>query len=89
MAVLTKLDKTEMRRDYFQKGQGKEEFKGNNPSMDGSQLLAVLQAIEDSWENNKTALKAAMDAAASKTLTNAQAKVLGRAWLRFKAGKGG
>ena len=89
MAVITKLDKTEMRRDYFQLGQGKEAFKGNNPSVSGEQLLAVLQAIEDRWENGKMALKATMNAAAGKTLTNAQAKVLGRAWLRFKAGKGG
>ena len=91
MAVITKPDVTEMKRGYFQLGQGKEEFKGLNPSMHGGQLLAVFQAIEDDWNSpaHKTSLKADMDAAAGKTLTNSQAKVLGRAWLKFKAKRGG
>jgi len=90
MAVLTQFDVTEMKRDYFRLGQGKEEFKGStNPSMTGEQLLAVLQAIENKWASNKIGLKMAMDVAAGKTLTNAQVKVLGRAWLRFKAKRGG
>jgi len=89
MAVLTDLDKTEIKRNYFVKGQGKEEFKGTNPSMSGVQLLAVLQAIEDKWEADRTAYKTVMDAASGTTLTNAQAKILGRGWLAWKVKRGG
>ena len=89
MAVLTKLDQTEMRRDYFQQGIGKEHFKGTNPTWDGDAMLAVLQAIEDKWETDKVALKADMDVAAGVTMTNAQAKTLGRAWLLWKSKRGG
>jgi len=90
MGTITKENVTEMKNDYFQLGRGKEEFKGpTNPRMHGGQLRDVFQAIEDFWVNSKAALKADIDAAAGKTLTNAQARVLGRAWLRFKAGRGG
>ena len=85
MAVLTAVDKTKMKRDYFRLGQGKLHFKGGNPSLNGIELMAVMQAIEDKWEAGKAGLKTAMDTAAGKTLTNAQVKVLGRAWLKFKA----
>ncbi len=89
MATLTKADQTEMRQNYFQKGNGKEDFKGANPTWDGDKMLAVLQAIEDRWENGKAALKADMDAAAGVTMTNTQAKILGRAWLLWKTRRGG
>lgn len=89
MAVITKLDKTEMRQDFFRSGNGREFFKGTNPTMNGPQLLAVLQAIEDDWEIRKVARKAKIDVAAGTSLTDDQAKVLGRAWLSFKAKRGG
>jgi len=86
MAVLTGLDKTEIKRSYFVPGRGKEHFKGaSNPSMDGDQLLAVLQAIEDDWETTKVARRAKINVAAGKSLTNGQVAVLERGWLQFKA----
>ena len=88
MSTLTNADKTIMKREYFRLGHGKEEFKGVNPSMNGVELLAVLQAIEDAWQDNKATVKTAMDVAANTTLTNAQAKVIGRAWLQWKAREG-
>lgn len=89
MVTLTKQDKTEMRKDYFQKGKGKEFFKGANPAWDGTKMLAVLQAAEDHWVAGLASLKADMDAAAGVTMTTNQAKTLGRAWLQFKARRGG
>lgn len=89
MAILTNDDFAEMRRDYFTLGQGKEDFKGTNPVVNKK---AVLQAIEDYWEEmaTKLAIKADMDAAnGGVTLTNPQAKILGRAWLKNKAKRGG
>jgi len=90
MATLTRLDKTEIKNGYFRPGLGKEHFKGpTNPSMDGPQLLAVLQALEDWFEGGRATVKARMDTAAGKTLTNAQAKVIARSYLQWKIKRGG
>lgn len=88
MAQLTDGEVLQMWRQLYRKGNGKEAFKGNNPSLSRSDLKAAFQAIEDFWQANKLTLKTAMDAAAGTTLTNAQARILGREWLRLKAQQG-
>ena len=88
MAILTDDQITIMWRSIFQIGSGKSNFKGANPSLSGEDLKDTFQAIEDFWETNKITLKGQMDTAAGVTLTNNQAKVLGRAWLMLKARRG-
>lgn len=87
MATLTKSDQAEIREIFFRQGEGKDHFKGANPSLSGEKLLAALQAIEDKWNAGKSALKADMDAAAGVTLTIDQAEVLGASWMAWKANK--
>ena len=68
-------------------GTDKEDMKtGNLP--DPTQIRATFQAIEDRWDGDKLNYKAAMEAAAGRTYTNAQAKVFGKIWLRVKAERG-
>ena len=49
-----------------------------------AQWIGALQALEDRWENNRIATKAAMELAAGVTLSNALAKKLAKAWMDMK-----
>lgn len=88
MAVITNAHVREVWRELYRKGQGKSEVQ-QTALPAPSEVKAILQAIEDSWENGKPALKADMDVAAGTTLAAATAKVYGRAWLNLKARRGG
>ena len=88
MATITDAQVRTIWKRIYRLGQGKEEMKENDlPSP--AQLKAIIQAVEDSWIANQPAMKAAMDVAASRVLTNAQAKIYGREWLKQKAERGG
>lgn len=88
MAVITNAHVREVWRELYRKGQGKEEVQRTSlPHPD--EVKAILQAIEDFWENGKPALKVSMDAAAGTTLAPSTAKAYGRAWLNLKARRGG
>lgn len=56
-------------------------------------LNAALDALDDWFETQRATIKSTMDSAATgaggSAFTAAQAKTLGRYWLRTKFGKGG
>lgn len=90
MAILTNEDYGPLRKSLYRAGFGKEELKallGGLPSE--AQLLAAFQVIEDLWADNAVQIKADLEAALGRTITNALAKKIGRAWLEWKTGKGG
>lgn len=51
-----------------------------------AQWKAALQAIDDWYESERAAVKAAIDTAAGVTLSNPLAKKLGRVWMQQKWG---
>ena len=83
MAVITDADVRELYRALYRKGEGKEEIKADG-LLDRTVIKAVFQAIEDWYEVERATVKAAIDAAAGRTLTNAAAKKYGRAYFRRK-----
>ena len=84
MAVIDATDVKAAWLDAYRKGQGMEEFAPDLP--DSTQIQQMLQAIEDFWQAGKTQLFADMKTASGfTTLTPAQAKVLGRTWLKRHA----
>ena len=85
MAVITDADLREMYLSLYRKGEGKEEIKADG-LLSPTKLKAVFQAIEDWYEGERPAVKAAIDAAAGRTVSNAAAKKYGRAWMRRKWG---
>lgn len=88
MSVITNEMVREAWKNLYRKGHGKEQIK-QSPLPTPAQVKAILQAIEDSWENGRAAMKADMDAAAGVTLAGQTAKAYGRAWLHLKANRGG
>ena len=82
MAVLTGADIKAIWRDLYRLGHGKEELKAKLSPRD--KRLGILQAVEDDWVAGRTARKAAMDTAAGRTLTAAEARVYQRGWLSLR-----
>jgi len=88
MALITQGMVRALWRDLYRgTGTDKADMKGGDLP-DPTQIRAIFQAIEDRWDGDKMNYKAAMDAAAGFTLTNAQAKVFGKYWLKAKAQRG-
>lgn len=89
MAVLTSQQYHDLRRAVYTKGSGKEELQALPALPNESQFLAAFQAIEDFWENNRAALKTAIEAALGQAITNACARKILIAWLQHKLRIGG
>jgi len=85
MSVVTDADVREMYLSLYRKGEGKEEIKADG-LLDPATIKAVFQAIEDWFEGQRPAVKAAIDAAAGRAVSNAAAKKYGRVWMRRKWG---
>lgn len=54
-----------------------------------AQLKAAFQSVEDFWSVNAATLKAGMETALGRPITNPMARKLGKAWLRWKFLQGG
>lgn len=50
------------------------------------QLRSLVQGMENFFEANRAAMKAAMEAEAGITITQAFARKIGRAWMQLKFG---
>ena len=84
MAVITDADVKAAWLDVYRQGHGQEDFASDLP--DPTQIQQMLQAIEDFWQAGKAQLFSDMKTASGfTTLSPAQAKVLGRVWLKLKA----
>lgn len=84
MAVLTDADFAAIRRNARSDPDAKREY--INSGLSKSQWKAAVQAIEDDFESNRTALKALVDTAAGVTLSNPLAKKIGRTYFQWKWG---
>lgn len=84
---LTDAEASEMWQSVFQKGEGKEEIKAGNLPLSRTIVKAVFQKLDDLWESNRLAVKNQLDSVSGVALTNAEAKKLGRAWMKWKWGK--
>lgn len=90
MATLTNTDAGEILRILYKLGVGKEELKAEFGALPTkTQFKNGFQVIEDLWSDNAVTVKAAVEAALGGSMTNPLAKKIGRAWLEWKAGKGG
>ena len=85
MAVITDADLRTMYLDLYRKGHGKEEIKADG-LLAPATIKAVFQAIEDWYEGQRATVKAAIDTAAGRTISNAAAKKYGKAYLQWKWG---
>jgi hypothetical protein len=57
-----------------------------SPVLTKAQYKAAYQAVETFWENNRLALKAAMNTAVGQTISDSLAKKIGKYWMREKWG---
>jgi hypothetical protein len=89
MAALTDIQYGEIHNLVYRQGQGKEELKAHPTLPDQAHLKAAYQVLENFWEDNKAAVKAALDTALGVTTTGAEAKKIGLQFLIWKASKGG
>lgn len=78
MAVLTPEILAQIRREFTV---------GLNPTWNKTEVNAVLQAVEDWFEANRTSLGAAMEAAAPGKFNAAMKKRLAAYWLLNKYGR--
>ena len=85
MAVITDADLRDLYLQLYRKGEGKEEIKADG-LMSPEKIRAVFQAIEDWFEGQRPAIKAAMVAAAGRPVSNAAAKKYGGVWGRREGG---
>lgn len=56
---------------------------------DRAERKAIFQALEDWYEAERLQVKALLDLAAGRILSNAEAKVYASSFLQWKSGKGG
>lgn len=89
MATLTDTEAGVMRRTVYTPGQGKDEIKALASVPNKSQWKAAFQVLETFWEANKTQVKADIETALGRSITNALAKKIGLAFLIWKVTKGG
>jgi hypothetical protein len=89
MAVINNDDYGQMRRSVYRAGQGKEELKALAGLPNKTELRAAFQVFENFWTNNAAQLKSDLETALGRSITNALARKIGRAWLEWKLGKGG
>jgi hypothetical protein len=57
-----------------------------NAKLSKHQAVDILNAINNDYEARRATVKTAMDTASGTTLTTAQAKSFGKAWLQMKWG---
>lgn len=89
MATLTDPEAGVMRRTVYTVGQGKEECKALASLPTKAQWKAAFQVLENLWENNKVQIKADVETALGRSITNPLAKKIGLAFLLWKVTKGG
>lgn len=85
MAIMTDGDLQQCWLSLYHKGEGKEEIKADG-LLDPATIKAVFQAIEDWFEGQRPAIKAVIDTAAGRVVSDAAIKKYGRAWMRWKWG---
>jgi hypothetical protein len=84
MTILTDADFTFYKHEIRRRPTAKAEMKAQ--ALSKATWKAVMQALEDEYETFRPTAKAAIDAAAGVTLSNALAKQLEDIWMERRSG---